>query len=217
MSQKKTIVINASPRKNWNTAQLCREAARGAEEAGAEVEYIDLYDLTFTGCRSCLACKLTNGKHPGCAWHDDLSPLIDRILAADALIIGSPIYWAEPTAQFRALMERLTFCCVPYQAGTYFDGRVDCGFIYTGNAGAEYFEQNMRPYFANIEGLFKMALHGDTRYYMCGDTLQVKDYSKYDMGYFDGDAKKVHREEQFPKDLEACYAMGAEMSAAEEA
>ena len=40
----KAIVLNASPRKNWNTAQLLKAARQGAEEAGAETEYIDLYD-----------------------------------------------------------------------------------------------------------------------------------------------------------------------------
>ena len=94
----KTIIINASPRKNWNTAQLLKEAQKGAESVGAEAEYIDLYDLTFTGCRSCMACKRKNANHPGCAWKDDLSPLLDRIFQADALIIGTPIYYGEPTA-----------------------------------------------------------------------------------------------------------------------
>ena len=48
----KTIVVNASPRKNWNTAELLKEAKKGAESVGAETEYVDLYDLNFTGCRS---------------------------------------------------------------------------------------------------------------------------------------------------------------------
>lgn len=208
----KTIIVNASPRKNWNTAQLLKEAQKGAESVGAETEYIDLYDLNFTGCRSCLACKLKNGKHPGCAWKDDLSPLIDRILAADALIIGSPIYWGEPTAQFRALMERLVFCVLPYEAGSYFDGKVDVGFIYTANAPTEYYEQNLRPYLSNVEGLFKLGLHGETMSYAACDTWQIKDYSRYDMGYFNEEAKLKHREEQFPIDLEKCYKLGAEIS-----
>ena len=49
----KTIIINAGPRKNQNTAMMLKEAQKGAEAAGAETEYIDLYDLNFTGCRSC--------------------------------------------------------------------------------------------------------------------------------------------------------------------
>ena len=76
----------------------------------------------------CLSCKLKNGSHPGCAWKDDLSPLIDRILDSDALIIGTPIYWGEPAAQFRGLMERLVFCTMPYEAGSYFNGKVNVGY-----------------------------------------------------------------------------------------
>ena len=54
----KTIVINASPRKKWNTAEIMQSAQKGAESVGAETEYINLYDIDFKGCRSCLACKL---------------------------------------------------------------------------------------------------------------------------------------------------------------
>ena len=208
----KTIIINASPRRNWNTAQLLKEAQKGAEAAGAETEYIDLYDLNFTGCRSCLACKLKEGKHPGCAWKDELSPLIDRILKADALIIGTPIYWGEPTSQFRALMERLTFCTVPYEAGSYFDGRVDVGFIYTMNAPKGYYENNLRPYLSNVEGLFQMALHGEIFSYASCDTLQVNDYSRYDMGFFNEAAKREHHDEQFPVDMKACYKLAEQIS-----
>lgn len=53
----RTIVLNASPQKNWNIAQLLKSAMAGAVSTGAEVEYINLYDLNFTGCRSCMLCK----------------------------------------------------------------------------------------------------------------------------------------------------------------
>ena len=53
----KTIILNGSPRKDWNTALLLKSAQKGAKSAGAETEYIELFDLSYTGCRSCLACK----------------------------------------------------------------------------------------------------------------------------------------------------------------
>ena len=48
---KKIILLNASPRKNGNTALLLQAAQQGAQEAGAETELINLFDLKFTGCR----------------------------------------------------------------------------------------------------------------------------------------------------------------------
>ena len=56
---KKIGAINCCPRSAWNTATLVREAAKGAEKQGAEVELLDLYKLEkFTGCVSCFGCKL---------------------------------------------------------------------------------------------------------------------------------------------------------------
>ena len=207
----KTIIINASPRKNWNTAELLKSAQEGAKSVGADTEYIELYDLNFTGCHSCLACKLKNGKHPGCVWKDDLSSLIEKILKAKSLIIGTPIYFGEPTVPFRALMERLVFCTMPYQEGTYFSGKVNVGFIYTMNAPKNYYDENLKPYLTNIENLFKMALHGETYSYASCDTLQVNNYSMYDMAYFNEEHKKQVRETQFPKDLQEAFNLGVKL------
>ena len=64
----KTIIINASPRKNWNTAQLLKETQKGVQSLEVQTEYIDLYDLNFTGCRSCLACKRKDVQRCKCYW-----------------------------------------------------------------------------------------------------------------------------------------------------
>ena len=209
----KTIIINASPRKNWNTAQMLKEAQRGAESVGAETEYIDLYDLTFTGCRSCLACKRKDAERCRCYWNDDLAPVISRVLDADALIIGSPIYFGEPTAGYRAFLERLLFCVLSYDVGEpYFKGKVNTGIIYTMNAPKEYYENGMSQNYKGTEGMIARMLNGEVRTYAACDTVQVSDYSKYAMGRFSEENKKAHREEQFPLDLEAAFRMGAELS-----
>ena len=80
------------------------------------------------------------------------------------------------------------------------------------NAPQGYYDENLRPYLWNVENLFQNSLHGEIRSYASCDTLQVKDYSRYDMGMFSEAAKKAHHDEQFPKDLEECYKLGAEMS-----
>lgn len=60
---KKIVAVNAGPRKGWNTDTLIKEAARGAEEAGATVEYFDLFKLEkYTGCISCFGCKKEKNK-----------------------------------------------------------------------------------------------------------------------------------------------------------
>lgn len=208
----KTIVINASPRKNWNTAQLLKSAQKGAESAGSETEYIDLYDLKFTGCRSCLACKRKGAERCKCYWKDDLSPLIDRITQAQSLIIGSPIYFGEPTAQFRALLERLLFVMLSYDNySTYFTGKVNVGLIYTMNASGVYVETLIKPMAKNMEGLFRF-LNGTVKTYLSCNTTQVADYSKYSMAGFDVEKKKETREKQFPIDLEEAYKMGRELA-----
>lgn len=80
----KTIVaINASPRKDWNTGTLVREAAKGAEAAGAQVKTFDLYKLEkFTGCISCFCCKLPD--HEGrCICKDGLAEVLEEIINAE--------------------------------------------------------------------------------------------------------------------------------------
>ncbi len=207
----KVMLLNGSPRKNRNTAMMLREAQRGAESAGAETEYIDLYGLDFTGCRSCLACKRKGAERCRCFWKDDLSPLLDRIFAADALILGSPIYLGDVTSRVHALLERLHFCALSYDDySNYFTGKVDVGLILTMNAPKAYYRLAYRKKAKELERSFA-ALNGSVETYACCDTLQVDDYAKYDMASFDEAHKKAVRETQFPLDLAAAFRMGARL------
>ncbi len=207
----KTMILNGSPRKNWNTAMMLKEAQKGAESVGAETEYIDLFDLNYTGCRSCMLCKRKDGERCKCFWKDDISPVIDRIFAADALIIGSPIYLGDITSQVRGLIERLHFCALSYDDySNYFTGTVDVGIILTMNAPKAYYMLEYRKKAKEVAQTFQ-ALNGNVEVYACCDTLQVKDYSKFNMAGFDEAHKKEMREKQFPKDLEQAFQMGARL------
>lgn len=88
----KVIGINGSPRKGWNTSTLVDEALEGARSKGAETERVDLYDLDFMGCRSCFACKRVGLEDHRCTYRDGLTPVLERVREADALVLGTPIY-----------------------------------------------------------------------------------------------------------------------------
>jgi multimeric flavodoxin WrbA len=209
----KAIVINASPRKNWNTAELIKSAKKGAESAGAETEYFDLYDLSFRGCMSCLACKRKGNEPCRCYWNDDLPPLIEKILNANTLLIGSPIYFGEPTAQFRALLERLLFCVLSYDTrSSAFKGKLNIGLIYTMNAPRETYENIYLEKFKFHEHSLVRLLNGEVRSLASCDTLQVPDYSKYNMTAFSEEHKRKVHDEVFPQDLQNAYKLGAELS-----
>ena len=208
----KTIVINASPRKKWNTAEIMQSAQKGAESVGAEVEYFNLYDLVFTGCRSCLKCKLKQNTKGKCYWRDDLTDVIEKILDADALLIGSPIYFGQATSEFRALVERLIFCIMSYDDGSsYYTGKLNVGIFYTMNAPLDFYEQSMKESLSSTEFLFSF-LNGEVVTYPVCDTIQVSDYSKFNMAGFSQEAKEKQWILQFPKDLEKAFEIGAKLS-----
>ena len=207
-----TIILNGSPRKNWNTAMMLKEAQKGAESVGSKTEYIDLYSLNYTGCRSCMACKRKEAERCRCFWKDDLSPVIDRIFAADALFIGSPIYLGDITSQVHALIERLHFCALSYDDyANYFKGKVNVGIILTMNAPLSYFNEAYRQKADELVSIFS-SLNGTVELYPACDTLQVQDYSRYSMAGFNEEHKQEMRKEQFPRDLEKAFQMGAKLA-----
>ena len=210
---KSVILINASPRKNANTAQLLQEAQKGAQTAGAQTELVHLYDLKFTGCRSCLACKRQGMARNKCYWPDDLSPVIDKILHAHAVIIGTPVYMGGPSAHFHALYERLGFCVLSYDdRSSYLEKGVNVGLIYTMNGPQNYYQTAMRPTFEPFEMGCKHLLKGQVMTYAACDTLQVQDYSKYNMAMFDASHKAHVHQTQFPKDLQQAFEMGQKLA-----
>ena len=99
----RVVAFNGSPRKNGNTATLLGKALEGAQSAGAEGELFNLYEYAYKGCVSCLACKRIDTKHPGrCAVRDELTPLLEKTLAADVLLVGTPVYLGTETSGTRA-------------------------------------------------------------------------------------------------------------------
>lgn len=208
----KAIAINGSSRKGWNTDLLLREALKGAADAGAETELIELSDLTFSGCRSCFACKKAGAETGRCMWKDDLRPVFDKILSADAVFMGSPIYLGNVSGMMYCLMERLVFSLLSYDdySKKLFNGNVNSCFFFTMNAPKAYADAGYRAMMEQYAGALKR-LGGKTEYYAACDTLQFEDYSKFAAGTFHEGHKRKMREEQFPKDLQAAYDIGVRL------
>ena len=211
---KKIVAINASPRTTWNTSLLVRKAAEGAASEGAQIEVFDLYKLEkFTGCISCFGCKLP--QHQGvCVCRDGLTSVLDAIRTADGLIIGTPNYLGDVSAAFRSLYERLIFQSLTYklEPRSYNNRRIPVLFIMTSNCPEEFYSQigydkMLENYKNSLSGMV-----GPTTVLVCGDTLQVNDYSKYDWTMFHPEAKKERHEKVFPKELEKAFFAGADIA-----
>lgn len=204
----KVIGINGSPRRKWNTAQLLQQALKGAESAGAETELINLYDLNYRGCISCFGCKRKAAVPCKCYMKDELTPVLEKVHSADALLLGSPIYFGDVTGQMRSFLERLSFPAMTYDdyQKQLYDGQLNTAFFFTMNVG-DIYAQMYKPIFENNTNLLKK-FGGTTEYYLATDTLQFDDYSKYQAGQFDENAKRLRHEEQFQKDLEKAFEIG---------
>lgn len=148
----KVLGICASPRGSQSTTlRLVQALQRGAEEAGAEVELVDVCDLDIKFCNACQVCFKTGV----CVHKDDFQGLYDKILAADGLVWGSPNYFRSVTAQMKTFIDRMAdavhcqlltgkYCANVASGGsnfdqvtTYLDGiMLNFGAFVTGSVGA---------------------------------------------------------------------------------
>lgn len=206
----KVIAINGSPRKNWNTDALLKKALDGAASAGAETEMVYLYDLKFCGCKSCMACKLRKEPRPNrCVLRDDLTAVLDKAHEADAVILGSPIYFGEVTGEMRSFFERFLFQYLNYDDYTKpLSPKKRIGWVFTMNCPESIFDQTgYDRLFQRYEEWMKLYF-GHCETLLATDTLQVKDYSRYHLGMFDAKAKQLRHETVFPEELRKAFELG---------
>lgn len=214
----KVYAINGSPRKNKNTATLLEKALDGVKESvrGKEIEteIINLYDLNYTGCKSCFACKRLNSASYGkCAVKDDIKEVLEKVSQADGLIFGSPIYFGTITGQLQSFLERLLFPYLVYDKNysTIAPKKMPTAFIYTMNVPEELMNQiGYSKTFNHIESLIgrmftkPLVMHSN-------NTYQFDDYSKYESSAFSEESKAAHRKVQFPIDCQKAFDIGVSL------
>jgi multimeric flavodoxin WrbA len=213
---KKVIAINGSPRKIGNTATLMQKALEGVNSKSTQTEIVHLYNLNYKGCASCFSCKRKDSKHLGtCVMNDELTPVLNKVMNCNILILGSPIYFGDVTGGMRSFLERLLFMNLSYEklsadgrGGSNFKGQIDVGFIFTMNVNHE--QAALFGYDRIFEGLksIQRLFNGKWEYMAAYDTYQFKDYSKYAVEIFDEKKKRKVLEEQFPVDCRKAFDMG---------
>lgn len=104
---KKILIISSSPRRGGNSDLLCDEFMRGAQEAGHAVEKIFLGDHRINYCTGCGVCNTTHR----CPQKDDMTPLLDKMVAAEVIVFASPIYFYTMCGQLKVFIDR---CCPRY-------------------------------------------------------------------------------------------------------
>jgi len=104
----KVIAFNGSARKEGNTAILINYVLSGLKKEGIETETFNLSGEKFRGCNACGKCFETRDKR--CVIKDDfLNGCLEKMVEADGIILGSPTYFADVSAEMKALIERAGF------------------------------------------------------------------------------------------------------------
>jgi multimeric flavodoxin WrbA len=100
---KNILVLSSSPRRGGNSDLLCEQFVAGAKDAGHHAEKIFLKDKNINYCQGCGAC-LNGGK--SCPQKDDMGEVLEKMTAADVIVMATPVYFYTMCAQMKTLIDR---------------------------------------------------------------------------------------------------------------
>ena len=125
----KVLGIICSARKGGNTEILVQEALIGAKERGAEVESLNISEMKIAPCDGCMTCRQTGE----CRIKDDMQKIYKKLLEANGLILGSPVYFWSISGQAKIFMDRTFALRFPYHK---LDNKVGGAIVATGRRGS---------------------------------------------------------------------------------
>lgn len=185
----KLVTLVGSPRKGGNTDTLLKKVAEGFTSQGGETQTFYLNELNLRGCQACYACKKTGQ----CAVKDDTAEIFKAINDADAVVIGSPIYFGRFTAQLALVMDRLFAYLKPDFSSSLAPGK-KYGLVFAQN------QPDSKLYASCIDGVAQVL--GRVGFAAGGKTL---------VGSGLGAADAALQNEQY---LQAAVALGKELAVA---
>ncbi len=99
-----------SPRPGSNSSAVAKRFCESAAACGATIETFTLNKLTYRGCQACMVCKT---KRDHCVLDDDLKAVLEAVRAADLVVLASPVYYGDVSAQLKAFIDRTYSYLVP--------------------------------------------------------------------------------------------------------
>ena len=140
----KVVAFNGSARKDGNTAVLVRYVFEELEKEGIATELVQLAGEKIHGCRACFAC-FTHKNHT-CVFDDDIvNTCIQKMLDADAIILASPVYFANVSSEMKALIDRIGL--VQRANGNMFKRKVGAPVVAVRRAGAVFTHDAINHFF----------------------------------------------------------------------
>ena len=166
----KAVAINGSPRKGGNTEILLNKVLTPLTAAGWETEFIQLGGTDIGGCKACYHCFDT--KNSRCDQKDTaFGPCLEKMLAADAIILGSPTYFTDVSAEMKALIDRAGLVAVAN--GGLFRGKIGAAVVAVRRGGGTHAFDTMNHLFL----MSGMIVPGST-YWNLGFGLEKGDVGK---------------------------------------
>jgi multimeric flavodoxin WrbA len=131
----KVVGVNGSPRKDGNTSILIKTVFEELEKHGITTEYIQLGGKKIGGCKACFTCW--KNKDRRCAVDDDFfNECMEKMIAAHGIILGSPTYFADVSAEMKALIDRSGF--VAMANGSLFKRKIGAAVVAVRRAGSTH-------------------------------------------------------------------------------
>jgi multimeric flavodoxin WrbA len=131
----KVIAINGSPRPGGNTEIMLKKVLEPLEAAGWSVEYLKIGGQPVRGCMACFKCF--DQKNMKCAMgKDGMNDYLEKIYAADAIVLGSPTYFADVSAEMKALLDRCGL--VSIANGGALKGKIGVAVVASRRGGATH-------------------------------------------------------------------------------
>ncbi len=144
----KVLAINGSPRKTGNTSILIRAVLDELEKEGIETETLQLGGQLVRGCVACMKCLKEKNKR--CANNDDnMNEYIEKMIAADGILLGSPTYFADVSTEIKALIDRAGY--VSRVNGSLFKRKVGAAVVAMRRAGSVHAFDTMNHLFTISE------------------------------------------------------------------